>query len=325
MSYQDQLPKPFIVLAPMDDVTDTVFRQLIAQIAPADLYMTEFTNADGLCSPGREALLKRLKFVNAEQPLIAQLWGKDPKNFYQVSKELVEMGFAGVDINFGCPDKAVLKNGCGGAMIDQPALAHEIIEAVKQGVDQKIPVSVKTRLGTKTFRSEWIKLLLQQKLNMLSIHLRTVSELSKVPAHWELMTEIRQLRDAISPKTAIVGNGDVQNRTHANLLARQHGIDGVMIGRGVFHDPYACSLNSPWKQMLPAEKVQLYQRHVELFEQTWAEGERPIVTLNKFCKIYVNDFPGAKEIRADLMGARSLGILKQKLHALHTRLSLGVV
>lgn len=320
-NYLDKLPRPFVVLAPMDDVTDTVFRRLIAQIAPADLYMTEFTNADGMQSPGRHASLKRLRFTASEQPLIAQIWGKNPDNYFKTAHELVEMGFDGVDINFGCPDKAVLKNGCGGAMIDQPELAKEIIQAVKEGTGGKIPVSVKTRLGRKQYNHEWIKLLLEQTLNMLSIHLRTVSEMSKVPAHWNLATEINQMRNDISPDTALVGNGDVENRQQANLLAKQHGLDGIMIGRGVFHDPYACVLDSPWNNMSPTEKIDLYLKHVELFEETWQDNERPVVTLNKFCKIYINDFPGAKDLRAELMSAKSLSELKNSLKAIRSTLS----
>lgn len=319
-NYLDILPRPFVVLAPMDDVTDTVFRRLVADIAPADLYMTEFTNVDGLQSAGRDASLKRLKFMKDERPLIAQLWGKNPENYFKTARELVDMGFTGVDINFGCPDKAVLKNGCGGAMIDQPDLAREIIQATKEGTDGKIPVSVKTRLGRKEFNHDWITLLLEQTLNMLSIHLRTVAELSKVPAHWDLMHQIKQMRDELSPETALVGNGDVENRTEANLLAEKYGIDGIMIGRGIFHDPFACCIESPWQHMTPTQKLDLYIKHIELFEQTWEYGERPVVTLNKFCKIYINDFPGAKDARLHLMQLRSIPELKKELLSIRSKL-----
>lgn len=316
MSYIEQLPKPFIVLAPMDDVTDTVFRRLIADIAPADLYMTEFTNVDGLQSPGRKALLKKLRYEPSEQPLIAQIWGKNPDNYYKTAQELVEMGFAGVDINMGCPDKAVLRNGCGGALSETPELAAEIIKAVQAGVEGKIPVSVKTRLGRRQYMPEWIETILSQKLAMLTIHLRTVKELSKVPAHWELMPEIKTLRDSISPQTLLVGNGDIIDRPHAEKLCKEYQNDGTMIGRGIFADPFAMSAQSPWATMLPKEKIELYIKHVELFEQTWREGERPVVTLNKFCKIYINDFPNAKEARAKLMSCKTLEELKDKLHSL---------
>lgn len=377
--YAEILPRPFFVLAPMDDVTDTVFRRLIAEIAPADLYMTEFTNVDGLQSPGRLALLKRLRFEPSEQPLIAQIWGKNPENYYKTAQQIfdgslaaearelrqgldvdVEQGagekrresymayddrapqpatklnatssgrvlssaqkqgrtvpsFAGIDINMGCPDKAVLKNGCGGAMIDNPALATEIIQAVKEGSAGRVPISVKTRLGRGAYKPDWLEFLLQQKLNMLSIHLRTVKEMSKVPAHWDLMPEIKAMRDSLSPETLLVGNGDVMSRAHGEELVKKNGMDGVMVGRGIFADPYALADPSPWPDLSPVEKIELYLRHIELFENTWQHSERPVVTLNKFCKIYINDFPGAKDYRTELMACRTVGELKEKLNSI---------
>lgn len=303
----------------MDDVTDTVFRRLIADIAPADLYMTEFTNVDGLQSPGRKALMKKLRFEPSEQPLIAQIWGKNLDNYYKTAQELVEMGFAGVDINMGCPDKAVLRNGCGGALCEAPKLAVQIIKAVQAGVDGKIPVSVKTRLGRRHYMPEWIETVLSQQVAMFTIHLRTVKELSKVPAHWELMSEIKDIRDKVSPRTLLVGNGDVIDRSHAEKLCKEYDIEGAMIGRGIFADPFAMAAKSPWATMSPKEKIELYIKHVELFEQTWQEGERPIVTLNKFCKIYINDFPNAKETRVELMACKSLKELKSKLNELKSK------
>jgi tRNA-dihydrouridine synthase len=311
-NYLDNLDNPFLVLAPMEDVTDTVFRRTIEQIAPFDLYMTEFTSVEGLQSAGRHASIKRLQYEVQEQPLIAQIWGKDPENFYKTTLELVEMGFVGVDINMGCPAKTVLKSGCGGGMIERPEAAVEIIQAVQAAAKHKIPVSVKTRIGFRDFKPEWLETLLKQNLNMLTVHLRTVKEMSLVPAHWELMTEIKKLRDEVAPKTALVGNGDVQNREHAELLAAQHGIDGVMIGRGVFHDPYAARLQSPWPQKTKAEKLDLYRQHVELFRETWGD-DRPMVLLNKFCKTYVNGFDGAKELRGELMNCESIDDLLNKI------------
>lgn len=315
-NYLNDLPRPFTVLAPMDDVTDTVFRRFIAQIGPADLYMTEFVNADGLQSPGRERLLKKLRFTPEEQPLIAQIWGKNPENFYKTASELVDMGFVGVDLNMGCPDKAVLRNACGGAMIEHPEQAVEIIQAAKEGLAGKIPLSVKTRIGFREFKPEWLETILSQKLNMLSVHLRTVREMSKVPAHWELMTEIKNLRDSVAPETALVGNGDVENREQALKLAAQHGIDGVMIGRGIFHDPFAFAGSSKWQDTPKEEKIDMYRHHIELFRETWLENERPIVTLNKFCKIYISGFDGAKDIREDLMHSSSIDDLLDKVNRL---------
>lgn len=289
----------------MEDVTDTVFRRVIRQTAPFDLYFTEFVNVDGFQSPGRNAVGRRFRFEPEEQPLIAQIWGSSPENFYKTTLELVEMGFVGVDINMGCPAKAVVKTGCGGGLISHPEKAIEIIKAVQEAASDKFPVSVKTRLGISRFTPQWLETVLGQNLNMLTIHLRTVKEQSLVPAKWELMGDIKEIRDRVSPATALVGNGDVENRVQAEELARQYGIEGVMLGRGIFHDPYAAAQQSPWSEKSKAEKLDLYRRHVELFIETWDGDKRPIAPLNKFCKVYVSGFDGAKEMRERLMHCSS--------------------
>ena len=314
-NYLDHLPKPFLVLAPMEDVTDTVFRRVIGSTAPFDLYMTEFVNVDGLQSPGRHAAMKRLQFTASEQPLIAQIWGNKPENFYKSAVELVEMGFVGVDINMGCPVKAVVKNRCGGGLIQHPNMAVEILDAVKEAAKGKIPVSVKTRIGFRDFNSHWLETLLKQDLNMLSVHMRTVKDMSLVPAKWQYMSEIKKLRDTIAPATALVGNGDVENRSEAEELAGKYKIDGIMIGRGVFHDPYAAAESSPWSEKTKHEKLSLFKRHIELFRDTWQENGRPLVTLNRFCKIYVSGFDGAKEMREKLMHADSIENLLSQIEA----------
>jgi tRNA-dihydrouridine synthase len=314
------------VLAPMDDVTDTVFRRIIANCAAPDLYFTEFVNVDGLQSPGRPKLLKKLQFTAHEQPLIAQIWGKSPDNFFKTARELADgtfakelglpksVNFAGVDINMGCPDKTVVKNGTCSALINNRPLAKEIIEATREGLAGKLPLSVKTRLGFSTPDMTWIEFLLKQDLHALAIHGRTRKEMSKVPAHWDHIGEARELRDKIAPETLMIGNGDVRDRHHAHQLAGQYGLDGIMIGRGVFHDPFAFAEISPWRALSPEKRIDLYRKHVELFARTWQAGERPIQTLNKFCKIYINGFDGAKEMREELMGAINenelLGLLR---------------
>jgi tRNA-dihydrouridine synthase len=301
----NKLPKPFFVLAPMDDVTDTVFRQIVGQTAAPSLYFTEFVNVDGLQSAGREKLLPKLRFSDTEQPIIGQIWGKNPENYKQTAAELVDMGFAGVDINMGCPDKSIVKNGCCAALINDRELAKQIIDAAKEGIAGKVPLSVKTRIGYNTIDLSWIEFLLHQNLDMLAVHARTKKEMSSVPAHWELFGEITTMRNRISPKTLIVGNGDIISRQQGQLLAKQYSLDGVMIGRGIFHDPYVFAENSPWGELSVEDKVDLYKRHVELFVETWKNNERRIITLNKFCKTYINGFEGAGELRAKLMEAKT--------------------
>jgi len=300
-----QLPKPFFVLAPMDDVTDTVFRQIIADCALPDLYFTEFVNVDGLQSPGRPKLLKKIQFTAKEKPLIAQIWGKIPDNFRKTADELVQMGFSGIDINMGCPVKAVVKNGCCSALINNRELAVEIIKATQEGVAGRVPVSVKTRVGFNEVDLSWLELLLQQKLSMLTIHGRTTKQQSAVPADWELIGKVRELRDKIAPGTLIVGNGDVESRAQGLELADKYQLDGIMIGRGVFHDPFVFAEDSPWPQYSKQQRVDLFATHVKLFSETWKNEDRNIVTLNKFCKIYIQGFDGAKELREQLMKASS--------------------
>jgi tRNA-dihydrouridine synthase len=305
MNVLRELPKPFFVLAPMDDVTDTVFRQIVASTAAPDLYFTEFVNVDGLQSPGRANLLKKLQFTAKEKPLVAQIWGKNPENFRKTAAELAEMGFAGIDLNMGCPEKTVVKNGTCSALINNRDLASEIIKATQEGAAGRVPVSVKTRLGFNHVDLSWLEFLLGHNLDMLTIHGRTRKEMSEVPAHWDLIGEVSKLRDRIAPNTVIVGNGDVENRVQGEELARRYGLDGIMIGRGVFHDPFVFAEGSPWETYTKEQRVDLYKRHVELFAQTWQNGERKIHTLNKFCKIYINGFDGAKELREQLMAANS--------------------
>lgn len=302
-----------MVLAPMDDVTDTVFRQIIADCAAPDLFFTEFVNVDGLQSPGRPKLLKRLQFTPKERPLIAQIWGKNPENFYKTSQELVTMGYAGIDINMGCPDKNVVSNGTCSALINDRPLALEIIKATQAGAGGALPISVKTRLGFSSVDFSWHEFLLQQELAMLTIHGRTRAQMSKVPADWNAIEHIRVLRDGLAPSTLIVGNGDVLSHPQAMALAAQHGLDGVMVGRGIFQDPFLFASPSPWEQISPEQRLRLYKKQVELFAATWLHNERPIQTLNKFCKIYVNGFDGAKELREALMAAESTAELTELL------------
>ena len=327
-----KVPKPLFVLAPMDDVTDTVFRRIINSCAPADLYFTEFVNVDGLMSPGRINLLKKLMFDVSEGPLIAQLWGLKPENFEAIARQIADgslanelglpkgVNFVGIDLNMGCPAKSEVKNGACSALIKDRPLAREIIEATKRGAGD-IPVSVKTRVGFSSIDLSWIEFLLGFELDMLTIHWRTRKEMSKVPAHWELAQEVVSLKDKISPKTKIVGNGDVLTKKQGIELANLYHLDGIMIGRGVFYDPFVFADNSPWQSVDKQSRIKLYKKHVELFAKTWPSNtkSRPIQTLNKFCKIYISDFDGAKEMREQLMFCQSTDELLEKLDSFESQ------
>ena len=319
------LPKPFFVLAPMDDVTDTVFRRIVGDCVAPDLYFTEFTNVDGLQSAGRPRLLKKLRFTPDERPLVAQIWGKEPENFYETARQIADgslarelglpegVNFAGVDLNMGCPEKSAVKHGTCSALINDRPLAERIVTATRDGLGGKLPLSVKTRLGYRTVDTTWIEFLLGQNLDMLTVHGRTKAQMSDVPADWELIGQARELRDKLAPGTLIVGNGDVLSRKQGQELAKKYGLDGIMIGRGVFHDPFVFAPDSPWETFTAAQRIDLYKKHVQLFATTWQNRERNIHTLNKFCKIYISGFDGAKELRERLMAAGStdelLGIM----------------
>lgn len=309
--------KPLFILAPMDDVTDTVFRQVIADCAAPDLFFTEFVNVDALQSEGgRENTMRRLRFTAKDTPLVVQIWGKEPENFYKTAKEIAvgslakELGlpdainFSGIDLNMGCPAKSEVKNGTCSALIKNKPLAGEIIKATQKGAGD-MPVSVKTRLGFNEVDWSWTEFLLGHKLHMLTMHGRTKKQMSKVPADWAAIQRVRELRDELAPDTLIIGNGDVLSRQQGTEFIKKHGLDGVMIGRGVFHDPYIFAQESPWLEMSEQARKDLFKRHIELFQRTWQNDERRLVTLNKFCKIYISDFDGAKELRGQLMVADS--------------------
>lgn len=313
--FYDQLPRPFTVLAPMDDVTDTCFRQVVASLAPADLFFTEFTNVDGLQSPGRARVIKKLKFVPSETSLVAHIWGLNPENFYKTAKEIAsgalasELGlpaganFVGIDLNMGCPAKSEVKAGACSALINNRPLAAEIIQATKAGASGKLPVSVKTRLGFSEVDLAWPEFLLGQKLAMLTMHCRTRKDMSKVPARTEFMAGVVKLRDRLAPDTLVVANGDIASHAEGLALAKKYGVDGIMIGRGVFQDPLAFASASGWENYSREQRIELYKHHVELFRRTWKNNERNVKTLNKFCKLYISDFDGAKELREQLMNA----------------------
>lgn len=290
----------------MDDVTDTVFRRVVADCAAPDLFFTEFVNVDALQSRGRGATLKRLRFTDKERPIIAQVWGLDPENFKKSAKEIQEMGYDGIDLNFGCPEKNVVRNNACSALIrpENRGRALEFIQACREGAPA-LPLSVKTRLGFNDVDFSWHELLLKQKLNALTIHGRTRKQMSKVPADWSAIGQVAEMRTSLSPETRIIGNGDVLTRSQGEELAAKHGLDGIMVGRGIFQDPYMFAQHSPWGDMSKEQRIALYRKHVELFAETWTEGERKIHTLNKFCKIYINGFDGAKELREKLMNAGS--------------------
>ena len=292
-------------MAPMFGATDSAFRQLIAKIGKPDLMFTEFTNVQALFSPD-ETAVQQLTYTAKEQPLIAQIWGLDPELFEELADFIAGAGFAGVDINFGCPEKAVVKKGAGGALIDNPDLAGQMIQAALKGAAGRIPVSVKTRLGNKTIVTEtWFKFLLNFDLAAISVHCRTAKAMSTGPAHWEEIDKIVKLRDQLKSTTLIIGNGDIFSREIAGQRIKETKIDGVMIGRGVFHDPYIFNPKDSIKIKTQTQKLQLLKQHLDIYEAIWGQT-RSFHPLKRFFKIYVRGFAGALALRVKLMNTRSI-------------------
>ena len=300
MSFWDQFQTGFTCLAPMEGVTDIVFRQVVTKSGRPDIFFTEFTNVDSYVSEkGRDNALERFRFLPEEQPIVAQIWGKTPEHFETTAKGLKKLGYQAVDINMGCPDRHVVANGGGSALIRTPELAQEIIRATKKA---GLPVSVKTRLGY-TFPEEykeWLPIILQEQPAALTVHLRTKKEMSKVDAHYELVPDIVRLRDEISPQTKLIINGDIAAPQDGQKFIQQ-GVDGIMIGRGVFQNPF-CFEKKP-QEHSRAELIDLLKYHLNLHEQYKTMTYEP---LKRFFKIYINNFPGAASIRAKLMETHSV-------------------
>ena len=306
---------PFFSLAPMEAVTDVVFRHVVSKAARPDIYYTEFTNSSSFASPkGIHSTRGRLTFTPDEQPIIAQIWGSRPTDIKFMCEKLPELGYRAIDINMGCPDKAVIKSGGGSDLIRNPDLAKEIIESEKVG---GLPVSVKTRLGFSRVEEwhDWLKFLLEQKIEVLTIHLRTKKEMSKVPAHFELIPEILKLRDEIAPNTLIQINGDIKSRAQGIELWRKYPkIDGIMIGRGVFENPFCFEKNPPETVRTSSDYLDLLELQLDLFEKYSRELEkRRFEPLKRFFKIYVREFAGASDLRAKLMETKTVDEVREIL------------
>ena len=279
-----------------------VFRHVVKQAAAPDLFFTEFTNATGWVHAGEKAIAGRLVKTADEKPIVAQIWGGEPGDMEQLAVHCKELGYDGIDINMGCPAKSAIKSG-GSALIRNPQLAAESITAAKTA---GLQVSVKTRLGYTHIDEwkEWLTHLLKQDIVNLTIHLRTKKEMSKVPAHFELLPEIIALRDEISPKTLLTINGDIEDRAHGLRLVEENpGIDGIMIGRGVFHNPFAFEIEP--RDHSKDELLDLLKCQLDLYDEYSHLTNRPFDTLKRFFKIYVRNFDGAAELRDKLMHTKS--------------------
>lgn len=294
--------EPFLALAPMEAVTEYVFRELLCDIGKPDVMFTEFTSAEALDSEGFDRTIGRFDYSERQRPIIAQIWGISPKSFYNTAKIVKEKGFDGIDINMGCPDKAVMKKGSGACLSENPTLAAELIAAMKDAAPE-LQLSVKTRLGLKTnISNTWIPFLLNQKIDALTLHARTAKELSDVPAHWDEIKKAVNFRNQIAPDTVIIGNGDVKSYKDALEKYREFNPDGVMVGRGVFTDPYMFERSLEGSSHTEKEHLELLLKHAKSFSDYW-NGERNFAEVKRFFKIYIRNFKGAAAVRDNLMRA----------------------
>jgi nifR3 family TIM-barrel protein len=311
-NFWNSLQRPFFVLAPMADVTDAAFRRVIAKYGKPDVMWTEFVSADGLFLGGREHLLPDLQFTESERPIVAQFFTSRPEMMEKAAALARELNFDGVDINMGCPDRSIEKQGAGAALIKNPTLAREVIAAAKHGA-RSLPVSVKTRVGFNKEEIEtWFPVLLESGIAALTVHARTRKEMSKVPARWEHVKRAVELRDEIAPQTLIIGNGDVVDIEEGKRRVAESGCDGVMIGRGIFGNPWLFSHSAPpgantmiYHSALPIlrERLRVMGEHTKLFEELLPH--KNFVIMKKHYKAYVNGFDGAKELRMELMETRT--------------------
>jgi len=304
MSFWQTLPKPFFCIAPLADVTDPAFRCIIAKYGKPDVMWTEFVSADGLFKGGYDALVKDLAFTDDERPIVAQFFSKEPELMKRAAKLAVELGFNGIDINMGCPDQNVCKQGAGAAIIKTPELAKELIRATKEGVYEAgsdIPVSVKTRSGYNEDEIEtWIPALLEEKVAALTLHARTKKDMSKVPARWELIARAVELRNQISPETLIIGNGDVKDLDDARAKANATKCDGVMFGRAIFGNPWLLSGN-PRPDF--KERVRILIEHTKLFQELLPHKSFSI--MKKHFKSYLHGEGYSKQLLMDLMAVKT--------------------
>ncbi len=321
-NFWKSLEKPFFILAPMEDVTDTVFRRVIMYAGRPDVFFTEFTNCEGAQSVGQARIIHRLKFDESERPIVAQIWGITPEDYYKTTKMIVELGFDGVDINMGCPVKNVIRQGACSALIKNPNLAKEIILAVKEATKSTIPMSIKTRIGFSNISTkQWCRFLLNEcKPDALTIHGRTAKEESKVECHWDEIGKVVQIRDEMKSECLIIGNGDILSIQAGKDKVAEFGLDGIMIGRGIFQNPWLFDENVILEKKTQADRIKLLQFHLDLWEKTWQdsslETQKPFQVLKKYFKIYISGFEGAATLRAELMETNSTEEAKNVLEVL---------
>lgn len=313
-NFWKKLKKPIFALAPMADVTDAAFRKIIAKYGKPDVMWTEFVSADGLFLGGKDALIKDLLFSKKEKPIVAQFFTDKPEMMEKAAALAAELGFDGVDINMGCPDRAVVRQGAGSALIKNPRLAREIIRAAKRGASagrKKIPVSVKTRIGyLKNELEKWLPEILSEEPDAVIVHCRTKKEMSLVPADWSQVKKAVEIRNEMKSGALILGNGDVKNLDEAKRLVKETGADGVMLGRAIFGNPWLFNREVKQSEITPEMKLKVLVEHSKIFEKLLS-GRKNFAVMKKHFKAYANGWAGAKKLRVKLMEAENAKDVKK--------------
>lgn len=301
--------------APMEDVTDAAFRRVIAKYGKPDIMYTEFTSADGLNSIGKPKLIDRLIYEENQRPIVMQIFSSKPESIFKASKLANELGFDGVNINMGCPDKNVCGQGAGAALIKSPELASDIIKAALDG-SEGLPICVKTRIGfSKIEYVDWLTKLLENPISGLIVHLRTRKEMSKVDAHWELAGEIVKLKDSIRPETKLIGNGDVRTLEQGDELIRKYKVEGVMIGKGMYGNPWRFNRDVRKEDLNQNEILGVLLEHIQAFEELLGHASH-FVSMRKHFKSYLTGTGIEKEKMLPLLLSESADEAKKIINSL---------
>ena len=359
LSFWDTLQQPIIGLAPMDGVTDAPCRTMHGLYGRPDVVLTEFTNVEGLWR-GSDRIFRDFLYTPAERPVVAQIYGCRPEYFYKAAHVVCELGFDGVDINMGCPAKSIANRGGGAALIRLPETAKAIMRATQQGVrdwangqtledlemeperiqriremnEERIhiwgdsarierrllPVSVKTRLGYDSIViTDWVRELLELEPAVISIHGRTLVQHYKGEANWDAIAAAAEI--VRKTDTLIFGNGDIRSLYQAAQRIRTTVVNGVLIGRSSFGNPWLFRKRDTLKKLLNAginptlddlpdvmpsreERLLMALEHAHVHAKL--KGEEHYVEMRKHMGWYLGHFHGAKQVRNALVRINSL-------------------
>jgi len=306
---------PIICLAPMAGYTDSAYRQLVKEIAPEVICFTEFTNVKGLKYGSRRTLAQVGYNPDVERPIVAQIFGKEPETFAEAAQILEEMGVDAIDINMGCPAKKVVSSDHGSALLDNPDLAARIVEATVKATS--LPVSTKTRLGTKQVDTQFIidyaKLMESAGSQLITIHGRTAKQMYTGTANFDPIYEVKK-----NVSVPVIGNGDI--KSIADAKEKLGNLDGVMIGRGTMGNPWLMAeiwdaFHGDGNYKSPktfSEKLPWTLKHMELSVQTKGE-QRGVMEMRKYLAASVKDFHGASEYRQKLVRIETFDEAKKLL------------